>query len=260
MFGVLNIPNIAHGVLYMLGAYVTYFFLVSVGMPYVVAILGAALALAIVGMLLERLVFHPIGTSHIHHMIAAVGVMFFLQSLVQAIWGADFRRIESPITGRVSIFGAEVSWQRLTIIGTAIIVVILLTWFIKRSAHGQAIEAIEQDRVGASLVGINPNTVSILTFAVSGALAAVAAGLVAPINLLSPGMGDAVNLKVFAIIILGGLGSIPGAVIGGFGIALAEVMTSTYVSSGAGEAVPFIVLILVLAIKPTGMFAQVAQR
>src|SRR5699024_12710430 len=104
VFGVVNIPGVGHGALYRHGAYVTYFFLVSVGMPYVVAILGAALALAIVGMLLERLVFHPIRTSHIHHMIAAVGVMFFLQSLVKAICGADFRRIESLITGRVSIF------------------------------------------------------------------------------------------------------------------------------------------------------------
>lgn len=261
VFGVLRIPNLAHGALYMVGAYVTYFFLVSVGLPYIAAIGGAAVVLAVLGVVLERVVFHPLRDSpHTQHLIAAVGVMFFLQSLVQAVWGADFRRMESPLTGRVSVAGAEVSWQQIVIIIVAVVVLSALTWFIKRSPHGQTIEAIEQDRTGASLVGINPNKVSMLTFGLSAALAAIAAGLVAPINLLSPEMGDALNLKVFAIIILGGLGSLPGAIVGGFIIAISEVMTSTYISAGAGEAVAFIVLIMVLAIRPTGLFAKAAQR
>ena len=124
----------------------------------------------------------------------------------------------------------------------------------------QAIEAIEQDRTGAELVGINPNVVSMLTFAVSFALVAISAGLVAPIQLLSPGMGESLSLIVFAIIILGGLGSLPGAIIGGFVIALAEVMASTYISVGAGQAAVFVVLMAVLAIKPTGIFGAVEAR
>lgn len=261
VFGVLRIPNLAHGSLYMLGAYVTYFFLTALGVPYIAAIGLAAIALAIVGILLERLVFHPLRNSpHTHHMIAAVGAMFFFQAVAQVIWGADFRRMESPITGSVTIAGAQISWQRLIIIVTAVAVLALLTWFIKRSIHGQTIEAVEQDRTGASLSGISPNTVSMLTFALAAALATIAAGLVAPINLLSPTMGAALDLKIFAIIILGGLGSIPGAIVGGFLLALAEVMTSTYVSSAAGEAIAFVVLVLVLAIRPTGLFAKAVQR
>ncbi|OLT43191.1 ABC transporter permease [Saccharomonospora sp. CUA-673] len=261
VFGVLRIPNIAHGALYMLGAYVTYFFLVSVGVPYIAAIGLAAVVLALVGIAMERVVFHPLRNApHTHHMIAAVGAMFFFQALAQAIWGADFRRMDSPVTGSVTILGTQVSWQRVIIVLTAVLVLGLLTWFIKRSIHGQTIEAIEQDRTGSSLVGISPNKVSMLTFGLAAALATIAAGLVAPINLLSPTMGDALGIKVFAIIILGGLGSLPGAIVGGFTLALAEVMTATYVSAVAGEVVAFVVLVLVLAIRPTGLFAKAVQR
>jgi branched-chain amino acid transport system permease protein len=261
VFGVLRIPNLAHGALYMLGAYITYFFLTTVGVPYIAAIGIAAIALFVVGVGLERLVFHPLRNSpHTHHMIAAVGAMFFFQALAQAIWGADFRRMDTPITGGLQIFGAEISAQRIVIIVTAVIVLALLALFIKRSIHGQTIEAIEQDRVGASLVGINPSMVSMLTLGLSAILATIAAGLVAPINLLSPTMGDALNLKVFAIIILGGLGSLPGAIVGGFALAIAETMTATYISSAVGETVAFVVLVAVLAIKPNGLFTKAVQR
>lgn len=261
VFGVLRIPNLAHGSTYMLGAYVTYFFLTAIGVPYIAAIGMAAVVLALVGVLLERLVFHPLRNSpHTHHMIAAVGAMFFFQALAQVLWGADFRRMDTPFSGALTIAGAQISSQRIIIIVTAVLVLALLTWFIKKSIHGQTIEAVEQDRTGASLAGISPNTVSMLTFALAAALATIAAGLVAPINLLSPTMGAALDLKIFAIIILGGLGSIPGAIVGGFLLALAEVMTATYVSSAAGEAIAFIVLVLVLAIRPTGLFAKAVQR
>lgn len=156
--------------------------------------------------------------------------------------------------------GTPVSWQRIAIVITAVVVLLALTWFLKRTIHGQSIEAIEQDRVGASLVGINPNRVSMLTFALAAALVAVAAGLVAPINLLYPTMGDVIMLKVFAIIILGGLGSIPGAIFGGFALGIAEVMSTTYISAAAGEGIAFVVLVLVLAIRPSGLFNKAVQR
>lgn len=262
VFGVLGFPNLAHGALFMVGGYVTYTLLVDVGLPYVVAIVCAALILAVIGVVFERLIFHPLRNApHTHHMIATVGVMFFLISLVQEIWGSGFLRMESPFDGRLTVAGAQISSQRIIIIIiTAMVVLIALTLFLKRSVHGQAIEAIEQDRTGAALVGINANVVSMMTFAVSFALVAISAGLVAPIQLLSPGMGESLSLIVFAIIILGGLGSLPGAIIGGFFIAMAEVMASTYISVGAGQAAVFIVLMAVLAIKPTGLFGTVVQR
>ncbi len=261
VFGVLGFPNLAHGAIFMLGGYFTYSLLVDGGLPYVVAIVCAALVLAVVGVLFERLVFHPLRKApHTHHMIATIGVMFFLIAVVQEVWGTGFLRMDSPFAGRMTVVGAQISSQRIIIIVTAMVVLVALTWFLKKSVHGQAIEAVEQDRTGATLVGINPGVVSMVTFAVAFALVAVSAGLVAPIQLLSPTMGESLNLIVFAIIILGGLGSLPGAIIGGFVIAIAEVMASTYISVAAGEAAIFVVLMGVLAVKPTGLFGMVEQR
>ena len=257
VFGVLRIPNLAHGALYMIGAYVTYFALTSYGIPYIAAIAVAAVILGLIGILMERLVFHPLRNApHTHHLIAAVGLLFFLQSGAQVLWGSNFREMPSPFAGIVNVFGIGIGQQRLLIIASSVVVMVGLFLFLKKTVPGQTIEAIEQDRTGASLVGIDANRVSMMTFGISAALAAVAAGLVAPINLLSPTMGEALNLKVFAIIILGGLGSIPGAIVGGFALALAEVFSNTYISNAFGEAIGFVFLLIVLAVRPTGLFSK----
>jgi branched-chain amino acid transport system permease protein len=241
----------------MIGAYVTYFALTSYGIPYIAAIGVAAVILALVGILMERLVFHPLRNApHTHHLIAAVGLLFFLQSGAQVLWGSQFREMPSPFTGIINVFGIGIGGQRLLIIVSSVVVMVGLFLFLKKTVPGQTIEAIEQDRTGASLVGIDANRVSMMTFGISAALAAVAAGLVAPINLLSPTMGEALNLKVFAIIILGGLGSIPGAIVGGFALALAEVFSNTYISNAFGEAIGFLFLLVVLAVRPTGLFSK----
>lgn len=257
VFGVLRIPNLAHGALYMVGAYLTYFAMVSYGIPYLVAIMVAAALMGCVGIVMERVVFHPLRNApHTHHLIAAVGALFFLESGAQALWGSDFRQMTSPFGGTIQVFGLSIGQQRILIIVVAVAVMLALYWFLKKTVPGQAIEAVEQDRTGASLVGIDANRISMMTFAISAALAAVAAGLVAPLNLLTPTMGEALNLKLFAIIILGGLGSIPGAIVGGFLLALAEVFSSTYISSAFGEAIGFLFLLVVLAVRPTGLFAK----
>jgi branched-chain amino acid transport system permease protein len=256
VFGVLRIPNLAHGALYMVGAYITYFALTSYGLPYIAAIAVAAVVLGL-GILMERLVFHPLRNApHTHHLIAAVGALFFLQSGAQVLWGSQFRQTPRPFAGIVNVFGVEIDGQRLVIIAASVIVMAGLFLFLKKTVPGQTIEAIEQDRIGASLVGTDANRVSMMTFGISAALAAIAAGLVAPINLLSPTMGEALNLKVFAIIILGGIGSIPGAIVGGFALALAEVFSNTYISNAFGEAIGFLFLLIVLAVRPTGLFSK----
>ncbi|MBA2440903.1 MAG: branched-chain amino acid ABC transporter permease [Rubrobacter sp.] len=257
VFGVLRIPNLAHGALYMVGAYVTYFALVSYGIPYIAAIGLSAVVLAVVGITIERLVFHPLRNApHTHHLIAAVGVLFFLESGAQVLWGSEFRQMPSPFVGTVEVLGLNIGLQRLVVIFASIAVMAALYLFLKKTVPGQTIEAIEQDRTGASLVGIDANRVSMMTFGISAALAAVAASLVAPINLVFPTMGEALNLKVFAIIILGGLGSIPGAIVGGFLLALAEVFSSTYISNAFGQAIGFVFLLVVLAVRPTGLFSK----
>lgn len=262
VYGVLKIPNFAHGALYMLGAYVTFELLTRLNVPYALALVGSGLVIALVGVVIERLVFHQLrGQPQVQAMIAAIGLLFFFQAGAQAIWGPDFRTLPSPFEGVVSVAGANVTVQRLLVIAGAIVVMLALYYFLKRTVTGATIEAMAQNRDGARLMGINTNRVSMLTFAISAGLAAVAATLIAPINLVSPTMGDVVNLKAFAIIILGGMGSVPGAIIGGYLLALAETFTAAYggavgLSPDFAEMIGFVLLVVVLAVKPTGLFAK----
>ncbi|WP_027480859.1 branched-chain amino acid ABC transporter permease [Deinococcus pimensis] len=259
VYGVLRVPNFAHGALYMAGAYVTYVLLTAVGLPYLVALALAAATLALVGVLLERLVFHPLrGQPQVQAMIAAIGVLFFLQALAQLVFGAQFRVMPSPYGGVVGVLGATVTQQRLLVIVAALVVMGGLFWFLKRTVTGATIEAMAQNRAGARLVGIDTDRVSMMTFAISAALAAVAAALVAPINLVSPTMGDVINLKVFAIIILGGMGSVPGAILGGFLLALAETFATTYLSADFADVIGFALLVVVLALRPNGLLGRTA--
>ena len=257
VYGVLKIPNFAHGALYMAGAYVTYVLLTSLGLPYLLALALAALTLAGIGVLLERLVFHPLrGQPHVQAMIAVLGVLFFLEALSQKLFGAEFRILKSPYGGVVNFGGVGVTQQRLLVIGASLLVMGGLYYFLKRTVTGATIEAMAQNHAGAQLVGIDTDRVSMLTFAISAGLAAVAAALIAPITLLSPGMGEAINLKVFAIIILGGMGSVPGAIVGGFLLALVETFTVAYWNPDFADIIGFAVLVLVLAIRPSGLFSK----
>jgi len=257
VYGVLHIPNFAHGALYMLGGYATYFLATSFGVPYIPALALSVVVLAVIGAIVERIIFHPLRNAPgIHPMIAALGLLLFLEAGAKQLWGADYRRLQSPFEGTVELFGMPVVTQRLIVIVAAIAVMIALHLFLKRTASGTAIEAMAQDREGALLVGIDTRKIAMLTFAVSAGLAAVAASLVAPLNLVYPNMGDVVNLKAFVIIILGGMGSVPGAIVGAYLLALAEVLGGTYLSTAFGELIGFGVLVLVLAIRPTGLFAK----
>lgn len=257
IYGIMQLPNFAHGHLYMLGAYLTLFMMTLYGFGYWSAILVSVAGLVLVGLLLERLVFRPLlNAPPINPMIAAVGVMLFMEALARQLWGSDYRRLDSPYGGVINVFGLTITQQRLLIIVAAIVLMLGLNLFLKRTLVGSTIEAMAQNREGAFLVGINANKVSLLTFGIASGLAAAAASLAAPINLVYPSMGAMVNLKAFVIIVLGGMGSIPGAVIGGYILGLAESIAGTYVSSEFKDLVAFAILVLILTIKPTGLFAK----
>ncbi|GAA5513533.1 high-affinity branched-chain amino acid transport system permease protein LivH [Deinococcus carri] len=257
VYGVMRVPNFAHGGLYMLGAYFTFAILTGLGVPYVVALLLAALGVALLAALLERVVFYPLRNApHVHAMIAAIGVLFFLEAAVQRIWGADFKQIPEPLPGILNAGGVIITWQRLLVIAASLLVMLGLNYFLKRTLTGATIEAMAQNREGARLVGINVNRVGMLTFAISGALAAVAAALIAPLISVGPSMGEVMNLKVFAIIILGGMGSVPGAIVGAFLLAFAEIFGGFYINFDFADVIGFAVLVLVLAIRPEGLFRR----
>jgi branched-chain amino acid transport system permease protein len=260
VYGILHIPNFAHGALYMVGAYVAFYCVGSLGANYWVAMLGAAAVVALLAVLSDRLIFHRLRDAPpLHDMIAAIGLLLFLEAGVQAIWGADFHRLAPPYAQIVRIFDLVAPAQRLIIIAAAFGLMLVLHLFLTRTLTGSTIIAMAQNREGASLVGIDATKVSILTFAISGALAAVAATLFAPINLIYPSMGELVILKAFVIIILGGMGSIPGAIVGGLLIGFAESFGAFYVSTNYKDIIAFALLVLILSLRPQGLFPSGAR-
>ncbi|SFB22354.1 amino acid/amide ABC transporter membrane protein 1, HAAT family [Lentibacillus halodurans] len=257
VYGILHIPNFAHGALYMLGGYLTLTMMVYFGMNYWVSILISILTVGLISVLMERIVFHPLRHSTpIQHKVAAIGILLFLEAVAQLIWGPDFREMSTPYGQAVTLGGVTFTWQRLIIVVSAIGVMVLLYLFLKKTFTGSTIIAMAQNREGASLVGINTNKVAILTFFVAGALAAIGASLSSPINLVFPGMGHLVILKAFVIIIIGGMGSIPGAILGGYILGFAESIGATYISADYKDIIAFVLLIAILSIKPQGIFAK----
>jgi len=257
VFGILHIPNFAHGHLYMLGAYISFFLMTLYGFGFWTALISSMVILGLIGMLIERVVYRPLqGRPHINSFISAVGALIILETSVIVFWGPQGRRIPNPYPDIVELLGITMSYQRLLVIVAAIVLIILLQLFIKKTTPGTTIEAVAQNREGAMLVGINVNWVSSLTFAISTATAAAAASLVAPIFMISPTMGALLGMKAFVIVILGGLGSIPGAIVGGYILGILEAIGGGYLSAAYKDVYAFGALILILSIRPTGLFGK----
>ena len=257
VYGILEVPNFAHGAFYMAGAFVSYHLMSAWGWNYWLAMAGSGVCVALISMLAQRLVFHPLRHNPgLHPMIAAIGVLLFLEAGAQAIWGAEFHRMQTPYTGIVDLAGVTAPVQRLLIIAAAFVLMGALHLFLKKTVTGSTIIAMAQNRDGASLMGIDANRVAMLTFAISGMLAAVAATLYAPINLVYPAMGNLVITKAFVIIILGGMGSVPGAIAGGLIIGFAESFGAFYVSTDYKDIIAFVLLVLILSLRPQGLFTK----
>ena len=254
IFGILDISHFAHGHLYMLGAYFLYILMTIAHINYWLALPICMVALALGGVIVERLVYRPLRDQpHINTFIAAIGLFLFLETMVRAVKPRALS-VSKPIDKTFSFAGITIEAQRLIVIAGAVFLVVLLHLFIKRTRMGTAIEAVAQDREGASLVGINVNRISMLTFAIATALAAAAAVLMAPLAFISPEMGSVLILKAFVIVVLGGLGSMQGAIVGGYLLGILEALAIAYVSSAYKDVFAFAVLILILAFRPTGLF------
>lgn len=257
VFGILHIPNFAHGHLYMLGAYISFFLMTLYGFGFWTALVSSMVILGLIGMFIERVVYRPLqDRPHINSFISAVGALIILETSVIVFWGPQGRRIPNPYPDIVELLGITMSHQRLLVIVAAIVMIVLLQIFIKKTTPGTTIEAVAQNREGAMLVGINVNWVSSLTFAISTATAAAAASLVAPIFMISPTMGALLGMKAFVIVILGGLGSIPGAILGGYILGILEAIGGGYFSAAYKDVYAFGALILILSVRPTGLFGK----
>ena len=260
IYGILHIPNFAHGHKYMWAAYTSLFLVVNFHTNYWVSLLIAMVILGLVGAGVERLVYRPLRDApHINSFIAAIGLLLVLESLSLIVWGADFRRFPAIYEKPINILGVAITLQRLLVIVGAALLILLLQLFIKRTWLGAMIEAVAQNPEGAQLVGISIDRVSSLTFGIGTALAAAAATLIAPIFLVYPTMGSIPNLKAFVVIIIGGMGSIPGAVIGGFMLGLIESLGGGYISTDYKDIFAFGALVTFLTIRPLGLFGKAVR-
>lgn len=260
IYGILHIPNFAHGNKYMLGAFISLTLVSLFKINYWLAILLSMLVLALIGLLVERYIYLPLRDQpHINSFIAAIGLLLFLEGIAFAIWGGEWHRFPFAYRQNLSFFGITITLHRLLVIVAAVVLIIALQLFIKKTTLGWTIEAVAQDREGAQLVGINVQWVGGMAFAIGTALAAAASSLIAPVYLVYPAMGSLPLIKAFVVIILGGMGSLPGAVIGGYLLGLIESLAGGYISMIYADLFAFAVLVIVLAIKPTGLFGKKAE-
>ncbi len=258
IFGVMRVVNWAHGEFYMLGAYMLYTVSVLWGMPYLVALLVSAVALFLFGVIVERFLLRPVRNQPADvAMLALVGLSIALASVAQVIWGAPAVSIQLPfpMVG-IAVGPITLTPIRIFILATALTIIVGTHLFLQRTRLGKATRATFQDREVAALMGININQINALMFAAGAAIAAIAGGLLGPIFTLAPNMGAAATAKSFAVVVTGGLGSFPGAILAGLLLGIAESYGTAYVSSGYREAIAFVMIIVVLLVKPTGLLGK----
>jgi len=257
-----GVINFAQGEFIMLGS-VSAVMLTAAGVPLPLAILLAVLVVSLVGLLLEKLAIEPAGDADVVSLIIiTIGASIFLQGVAQVLFGKGQRAL-APFTGDapIMIAGASLLPQSLWMIGTGAVIVLLLAWFFGRTRLGKAVLATAHNRLAARLVGINTRHVLALSFVLSAALGAIAGVVSAPITLTSYDVGIMVGLKGFVAATLGGLGSGVGAVVGGLILGLMEALAAGYISSAYKDAVPFVLIILILFFMPRGLFgARITER
>jgi len=258
IFGIMRVVNFTHGELYAFGAYMMYMLVMLTGANFFVALvlavaLGVALGAALEFVLLRKLRGADIDTT----MLVMIGAWIALQNAEQLAWTGVAQSIDSPFSSAPLVIGpVSVSWGRVFVFFVALALIAATYALINHTRLGKAMRATFQDRDTAALMGIQIGTINTATFALGSGLAAAAGALLGPVYVAYPTMGDLAALKAFAIVILGGLGSIAGATAGGFILALAEELGAGYISSGYRDAMGFLLIILILVFKPTGLFAQ----
>ena len=266
VYGIAKMLNFAHGDVIMVGAYAAYVALRSLNMPPLVATLIAMVVCTLLGILIEKTAYKPLRqATSLAVLITAIGVSYFLQNMAQLIWGAtpvnfpaDFITLPSIslMDGKLLIEGATL----ITILAGAVIMV-GLTLFINRTKVGKAMRAVSEDRGAAELMGINVNRTISITFAIGSALAAIAGILLwAKVFKLEPTTGALPGIKAFTAAVLGGIGSIPGAMLGGVLLGVIEIFGRAYISTALSDAIVFSVLIIVLFVRPTGLLGKAVRE
>ena len=262
VYGISKMLNFAHGDVIMVGGYISFCMSMYVGLPGWVSLIVAMAACTLLGILIERLAYRPLrGTGSLAVLITAIGVSYFLQNSALLIWGANPRVFTSLFNGMETIHAANgeltITPESLFTIVACVVIMIVLTLFVNKTKAGKAMRAVSEDNGAAQLMGINVNQSISLTFAIGSGLAAVAGVLMcSAYPVLMPTTGAMPGIKAFTAAVFGGIGSIPGAMVGGLILGVIEIFARAYISTELSDAIVFACLIIVLLVKPTGLFGK----
>jgi branched-chain amino acid transport system permease protein len=256
VFSILGVLQFAHGEIYMLGAYVVYYACVVAHIPFLLALLVSALVMGVVGVVLERVMFRRIRGEMEPAILAAIGLTLLLQTVAIIAFGTYTKFIPSVFPGIIKLGSARLSKDRLFAVIVGVVLTSTLFFVIKKTKVGKAMLAVSHDPEAAALQGINVNRISSLSMGIGSALAAVAGGLMGSILQLGPLMGVFAITKGIAVVILGGIGSISGAVVGGLILGLVDGIVPLYWSATLAAIVGFCLIIVVLLIRPKGLLGQ----
>ena len=263
VYGISKMLNFAHGDVIMVGAYISFCATAYLNMPAWVSVILAMIVCTALGILIEGLAYRPLrGTGSLAVLITAIGVSYFLQNAALIIWGSApkvFTSVFSSMGSSISLFDGEltVTWEALFTLISAVIIMVGMTLFTGKTKVGKAMRAVSEDNGAAQLMGINVNSTISMTFAIGSALAAIAGVLLcSSYPALMPTTGAMPGIKAFTAAVFGGIGSIPGAMLGGILIGIIEIFGRAYISSELSDAIVFGVLIIVLLVKPSGLLGK----
>ena len=265
VYGIAKMLNFAHGDVIMVGAYIAFCMTNYLGLPAVVGVIAAMAVCMLLGIVIEALAYRPLrGASSLAVLITAIGISYFLQNAAQWIWGEATKSFTSVVSmSPIKLFDGQlvITGEVLLTLGVSVLVMICLTLFTNKTKMGKAMRAVAEDRDAAQLMGINVNRTISVTFAIGSALAAVAGVLLcSTVPTLQPTTGSMPGIRAFTAAVFGGIGSIPGAMIGGVALGLIETFSKAYISTQFSDAIVFLVLIIILLVKPAGLLGKRIQE
>ncbi|HBH13414.1 MAG TPA: branched-chain amino acid ABC transporter permease [Clostridiales bacterium] len=259
VYGIIKLINFAHGEIMMMGAYFAFITVFATGMPFYMVLIVSMVLAAILGVAIESLAYKPLRKApRISALITAIGMSLFLQNLALVIFRADPKIMPAIIPKRPILIGPlQIGTVTITTIALSLFFMVLLDFFVKRTKPGKSMRAVSEDKEASILMGINVNKTISITFAIGSALGALGGVLYSvAYTQVYPTMGVMPGLKAFVAAVLGGIGLIPGAMLGGFVIGMIETIAKAYISSQWSDAIVFGILIIVLLIKPTGILGK----